>query len=107
TAFARRHVVDRWSLVEARPETGRLHQVRRHLKHLSHPVVGDVNYGKGDVNRLFRERYGLRRLALHALALAFEHPFTGAAVAISAPLPGDLRGPFAALGIPEQAYAWR
>jgi tRNA pseudouridine65 synthase len=104
TAYARRHVVDRWSLVEARPETGRLHQIRRHLKHLSHPVVGDVNYGKGDVNRLFRERYGLRRLALHALSLSFEHPFTGAAIVIAAPLPDDLRGPFGLLGIPDDAW---
>ncbi len=93
------------SLVEARPETGRLHQIRRHLKHLGHPVVGDVNYGRGDVNRLFRERHGLRRLALHARSLSFEHPFTGAVTTIAAALPEDLRGPFASLGIPEEAFA--
>jgi tRNA pseudouridine65 synthase len=108
TAFVRRHVVAlerRWSLVEARPRTGRLHQIRRHLKHLGHPVVGDVNYGKGDCNRLFRARYGLHRLALHAATIAFTHPFTGAATVIAAPLPEDLRGPFAAIGIPEEALA--
>ena len=105
TRFRRiaRSTVDRCSLVEAMPETGRLHQIRRHLKHLNHPLVGDVNYGKGDVNRLFRERYGLHRLALHAAALAFAHPFTGVPTSIAAPLPDDLRGPFEALGIPEEA----
>jgi tRNA pseudouridine65 synthase len=103
TAFRRRCTVDRWSLVEARPRTGRLHQIRRHLKHLSHPIVGDVNYGKGDINRLFRERYGLCRLALHAAVLSFAHPFKGAAISIAAPLPDDLRRPFEALGIPEEA----
>jgi tRNA pseudouridine65 synthase len=103
TAFRRRHVVERWSLVEARPQTGRLHQIRRHLKHLGHPIVGDVNYGKGDVNRLFRERYGLRRLALHAATLSFDHPFTGAAIRITASLPADLRGPLSLLEMPDAA----
>jgi tRNA pseudouridine65 synthase len=113
TAFRRRHVVEldlpgyraRWSIVEARPQTGRLHQIRRHLKHLGHPIVGDVNYGKGDINRLFRERFDLRRLALHAAELSFEHPFTGAPVVITAALPADLRGPFDLLGVPPGACA--
>lgn len=107
TAFRRRHAGERWSLVEARPRTGRLHQIRRHLKHISHPIVGDVNYGKGDVNRLFRERDGLRRLALHAAALRFTHPFTGEPVNVVAPLPEDLAGPFRGLGIPEEAVLVR
>lgn len=103
TAFRRRHAGERWSLVEARPRTGRLHQIRRHLKHISHPIVGDVNYGKGDVNRLFRERFGLYRLALHAAELGFHHPFSGQAITITAPLPPDLAEPFAQMGIPESA----
>ena len=105
TAFRRRHVVDRWSIVEARPETGRLHQIRRHLKHISHPVVGDVNYGKGDVNRFFRERFGLWRLALHAAELSFTHPFTGEVATLAAALPDDLRGPFEQMGIPPETFA--
>jgi tRNA pseudouridine65 synthase len=105
TAFRRRHVFERWSVVEARPATGRLHQIRRHLKHISHPIVGDVNYGKGDINRLFRERFALRRLALHAAELRFVHPFTGAEVVIRTGLPDDLRGPFDEMGIPEEAFA--
>ena len=90
---------DRWSIVEARPRTGRLHQIRRHLKHLGHPIVGDVNYGKGDINRFFREAFGLCRLALHAAALGFTHPFTGERLAIAAPVPGDLLGPLQAMGL--------
>lgn len=83
---------ERWSLVEAIPHTGRLHQIRRHLKHLSHPVVGDVLYGKGDVNRLFREKYGLHRLALHASELQFTS-MDSDAITICAAMPADLATP--------------
>jgi tRNA pseudouridine65 synthase len=107
TAFARRAVVSlhgrRWSLVQASPQTGRLHQIRRHLKHLGHPIVGDVNYGKGDINRLFRERWGLARLALHAARLTLVHPFTGEELAVAAPLPEDLRRPLMDMGFAEDA----
>jgi tRNA pseudouridine65 synthase len=106
TAYRRLFVVDRWSLVEASPRTGRLHQIRRHLKHLGHPIVGDVNYGKGDINRFFREHHGLRRLALHARTLSFTHPFTGAPTTIAAPLPDDLRGPLSGLGIPDAVLGY-
>lgn len=95
-----RSTVERCSLVEARPETGRFHQIRRHLKHLSHPIVGDVNYGKGDLNRLFRARYGLHRLALHAHLIAFDHPTTGVRIVVRAPLPADFAAALVALGLP-------
>jgi len=91
--------VARCSLVEARPRTGRLHQIRRHLKHLSHPIVGDVRYGDGRVNREFRARFGLHRLALHAIGLAFDDPVSGERLAVRAPLPDDLAGPLEALGL--------
>ena len=91
--LANRH----FSLIEALPKTGRLHQIRRHLKHLSHPLVGDVNYGKGDINRFFRERFGLNRLALHAAELGFVHPVSGQALSITAPIPDDLRLPLQAM----------
>ena len=65
-AFERRQA---YSVVRAEPITGRFHQVRRHLKHLGHPLIGDVNYGRGEHNRLWRERLGLHRLALHAESL--------------------------------------
>lgn len=89
----------RWGWVEARPHTGRLHQIRRHLKHLSCPIVGDIHYGKGDVNRLFRERFGLHRLALHAASIAFEHPATGESVQFEAELPAELERVLVGLGI--------
>ncbi len=85
-----RSSVDRCSLVLAMPETGRSHQIRRHLRHLGHPLVGDVNYGSGEINRHYRATYDLHRLALHAHAIAFDHPVSGARVAITAPMPDDL-----------------
>ena len=94
-----RSPVDRCSLVLAQPETGRLHQIRRHFHHISHPIVGDVNYGSGAINRHYRAFYGLHRLALHASSLAFDHPTTGVRIAVSAPLSDDLALALAALGI--------
>jgi len=99
TEFRRLATFERYALVEARPLTGRLHQIRRHFKHLSHPLIGDVRYGKGEHNRMFRERFGLYRLALHAVELAFDHPGTGERLRIVAPLPEDLAGPLRAMGI--------
>jgi tRNA pseudouridine65 synthase len=95
-----RSPVDRCSLVLAIPETGRGHQVRRHLRHLGHPLVGDVNYGRGEINRRYRAEYGLHRLALHAHAIAFAHPVTRALVAVTAPMPDDLAGPLERLALP-------
>lgn len=80
----------RYALVEAKPRTGRLHQIRRHLKHLSCPIIGDVRYGKGEHNRLFRTRYGLSRLALHARALCVPDVASARPVSIEAPIPEDL-----------------
>jgi tRNA pseudouridine65 synthase len=102
TEFRRLGTFERYALVEATPRTGRLHQIRRHLKHIACPLIGDVNYGKGEHNRLFRERYGLHRLALHAHLLAFPHPATGAAIAplvIRAPLRGELAACLEAIGL--------
>ena len=92
TRFRRiaRSTIDRCSLVEATPQTGRLHQIRRHMKHLHHPLLGDVNYGSGELNRHYRATYGLHRLALHAHVLAFDHPVTGARVVVMAPMAEDL-----------------
>lgn len=86
------------SLVRVEPQTGRPHQVRRHMKHRGHPVIGDANWGKGPLNRAFRARYGLCRLALHAARLSMVHPVTGERVTFEAPLPEDLLGPLARMG---------
>jgi tRNA pseudouridine65 synthase len=66
----------RYSLLMVRIETGRRHQIRRHLKHIHHPIIGDSRYGKGDQNRLFRKAFGLNRLFLHSAGIACRHPFT-------------------------------
>jgi tRNA pseudouridine65 synthase len=94
---------DRYALVEAHPLTGRYHQIRRHLSHLRCPIIGDTNYGDRKENRLFRERFGLLRLALHAHRLSFPHPVSGARVEVRAPLGRDLAQPFASMGFPVDA----
>jgi len=98
---------ERYTLVEAEPLTGRYHQIRRHLKHLHHPIVGDTTYGDGKQNRYARERFGLWRLFLHASRLTFPHPLTGQTVEIHAPLPDELTSTLQALGhgAPPQAPA--
>lgn len=88
----------RYSLVLAQPYTGRKHQIRRHLAHLRHPVVGDVNHGEGRHNRLFRENYDSHRLVLHAARLECEHPITLQPLCIEAPLT-DLASLFTKLGL--------
>ncbi len=100
-----RSPVDRCSLVAAVPETGRLHQIRRHLRHANHPLVGDVTYGSGVINRHYRAEYNLHRLALHASRLEFEHPATGARMVVEAPLPEDLVSAFVKLGLPTAVSA--
>lgn len=84
-----RHPTSRYALVELSPATGRRHQLRRHLKHIAHPILGDATYGKGRLNRTFAERVGVTRLWLHAHSLALAHPVTGAPLTIEAPLNED------------------
>lgn len=76
----------RYSLVEVRPKTGRKHQIRRHMKHIFHPLVGDTHYGEGRHNRLFREHFGCHRLLLMATGLEFEHPVQGQRMRLEAPV---------------------
>ena len=104
TRYKRVFSFERYSWVEAWPQTGRLHQIRRHLKHITHPLIGDVNYGKGDQNRLFRERFGLNRLALHAATISFTHPATQAAMQIQAPMPADLAVPLKKMSVPANLF---
>lgn len=75
----------RYSLVELHPETGRKHQLRRHLQHISHPIIGDTNYGRTRHNHYFAERFGRSRLMLAATALRLRHPATGEPLTLTAP----------------------
>jgi len=101
TEIWRRDTFGRYALVEARPRTGRLHQIRRHLKHIACPLIGDVRYGKGEHNRLFREQHGLHRLALHSTSLAVRHP-DGSELRVTSALAPDLD---AAIDSCRRAYA--
>ena len=77
------------SVLEAELLTGRTHQIRVHLAHLGHPVLGDEKYGDFDLNKRLRKE-GLKRMFLHAAKLSFTHPMTGSALEIVSPLPADL-----------------
>ena len=79
------------SLLEVSIETGRTHQIRRHLQAAGHPVAGDPRYGDFPFNRLARQRWGLRRMFLHAWRLELPHPTGGARLRLEAPLPQELR----------------
>ncbi len=89
TVFRRLARGAEFSLLEAELLTGRTHQIRVHLAHLGHPVLGDDRYGDFELNRRLRKE-GLKRMFLHAASLAFAHPLTGAAMVLEAPLPPDL-----------------
>ena len=76
----------RWAQVELQPLTGRRHQLRRHAKHIAHPILGDATHGKGPLNRAVAAHLGVSRLWLHALQLALRHPVTGEALSVQAPV---------------------
>jgi tRNA pseudouridine65 synthase len=79
-----RYPTSRYALLRLDPDTGRRHQLRRHLAHVAHPIIGDSTYGKGRHNRLFAETFGVRRLLLACVRLEFTHPVTGQPVVVSA-----------------------
>lgn len=80
-----KHPTSRYSLAELRPLQGRKHQLRRHLKHIFHPIIGDTTHGDNRQNRVLGERYGALRLMLHASRLQLPHPHTGALLDLHAP----------------------
>ncbi|WDF68735.1 pseudouridine synthase [Sphingobacterium oryzagri] len=76
----------RYSLVEARPETGRMHQIRKHFAHIFHPILADRPHGCNKQNKLWKERYAMDTMLLHAATLRFAHPRSNEIVHIEAPL---------------------
>jgi tRNA pseudouridine65 synthase len=80
------HSTSRYSLVEANPATGRMHQLRKHFSHIFHPIIGDRTHGCNKQNKLFKERWQLDTMLLHASLLSFDHPVTKAPIHIEAPL---------------------
>ena len=93
------HPTSRYALLQCSPRTGRYRQIRRHLKHLHHHLVGDSSHGDGRHNRHFR-MLGVHRMLLHAWRLRFAHPATGAPVHVEAPLDAEFRKALALLDIP-------
>jgi tRNA pseudouridine65 synthase len=93
-----RYPTSRYALLELVPVTGRRHQLRRHLKHIAHPIIGDATYGKGRHNRFFAEHFGCRRLLLACTALAFDHPVSGERVHAKAPVSGEFAATLARFG---------
>jgi tRNA pseudouridine65 synthase len=81
-----RYPAARYSLVKLKPKSGRKHQLRRHMKHIFHPIVGDTKHGRGEHNRLFREKFDSHRLLLHAVKMEFRHPMTKKRIILDAPL---------------------
>lgn len=70
------YATSRYTLVKMQPQTGRKHQLRRHMHHLNHHIIGDVNHGDGKHNKLFRDKFDCHRLLLHAYSLSFIHPIS-------------------------------
>lgn len=95
-----RFAQQRYALLELRPQTGRKHQIRRHLNHIGHPIIGDVNHGDRHHNHLFHDWRSYHRLYLAATELRFTHPVTQRPVHISAPLQADFERTLGALQLP-------
>ena len=89
----------RYALVRVEPDEGRRHQVRRHLKQVSHPIIGDTTYGKGLHNRFFREQFGADRLLLHAHHLRYPDPCDGITRTVIVEPPADFSQPAQAAGL--------
>ena len=85
-AVSKKHDTSRYSLVRLIPETGRKHQLRRHMRHLFHHIVGDTSHGDGRHNRFFRSQYSCERMLLHAQSLALNHPVSGEPLLLKAGL---------------------
>jgi tRNA pseudouridine65 synthase len=75
----------RYSLVEAKPQTGRMHQLRKHFAHIFHPIIGDRPHGCNKQNRMFKQNWGMDTMLLHAKCIEFTHPVTKEKMHIEAP----------------------
>ncbi len=86
-----RYASCRYSLLEVTPHTGRKHQIRRHMKHIFHPVIGDTTHGDGRHNQFFRDQFDCRRLLLCATSMELTHPHTQATIRLTTTLDADFQ----------------
>lgn len=93
-----RYPTSRYSMLELKPETGRTHQIRRHLAHIRHYILGDKKHGDNKQNQFFEKQYGMDNLLLHARKLEFAHPVSKETIQVQAELPAHFQKTVAALG---------
>jgi tRNA pseudouridine65 synthase len=86
-----KHPTSRYSLVEAQPQTGRMHQLRRHFAHIFHPIIGDRPHGCNKQNKFFKEHFQMESMLLHASVLQFNHPVTDEKLHLKAPLQAEFK----------------
>lgn len=86
-----KHETSRYSLVEATPTTGRMHQLRRHFAHIFYPIIGDRKHGCNKQNKFFKEQWDMTTMLLHASQLSFKHPVTGDQVVLKADIGDEFR----------------
>ena len=86
-----KHATSRYSLVEATPKTGRMHQLRRHFSHILHPIIGDRTHGCNKQNKFFLERWNMSTMLLHASELTFTHPVTSESIHLKAALHDEFK----------------
>lgn len=101
-----RYATCRYSLIEATPVTGRRHQIRRHLKHIFHPIIGDTTYGDGKHNRFFRDRFDNNRLLLAATRLTLHHPVSGEVLDFSVAPSTEMKQILEDLGFRRNGNSW-
>ncbi len=94
-----RYNTTRYSLVELYPHTGRRHQIRRHLAHIRHPIIGDVRHGCNKANKLARQNVDIHRLLLAATDIEFPHPFEDKTVQIHCPLEASFQAALDRVGL--------
>ncbi|RRB06640.1 pseudouridine synthase [Larkinella rosea] len=92
-----KHATSRYSLVELTPTTGRFHQLRKHMAHIFHPIIGDRPHGCNKQNRLFLEQYAMNTMLLHAHQIQFQHPVSGEEIVITAPVQSEFERMLAVL----------
>src|SRR5690606_13937642 len=81
----------RYSLVEANPLTGRMHQLRRHFAHIFYPIIGDRPHGCNKQNKFWKENYQMDTMLLHASEVTFKHPLSGETIHVTAPIQSDFQ----------------